>query len=110
MPDQHLRDVTKMVAVGSGAQREIDDVEPGRLRMDLIAWNGDQREPASQNRASNSARSTALNRVEGKTAFSCFREQLWRSVSARCPERPGRGFPGPFWILGVQRYSQDTPA
>jgi DNA-damage-inducible protein D len=37
----HFRDVTKMVTLGSGAQREIDDVELTRFACYLIAQNGD---------------------------------------------------------------------
>lgn len=37
----HFVDVTKMVGLGSGAQREIDDVELTRFACYLIAQNGD---------------------------------------------------------------------
>ena len=37
----HFVDVNKMVALGSGAQREIDDVELTRFACYLIAQNGD---------------------------------------------------------------------
>jgi DNA-damage-inducible protein D len=40
-PDDHFVDVTKMVALGSGAQREIDDIELTRFACYLIAQNGD---------------------------------------------------------------------
>lgn len=42
----HFRDVTKMVAVGSGAQREIDDIALTRYACYLIAQNGDPAKPA----------------------------------------------------------------
>lgn len=42
----HFRDVTKMVAVGSGAQREIEDVLLTRYACYLIAQNGDPHKPA----------------------------------------------------------------
>lgn len=41
----HFRDVTKMVAVGSGAQREIEDVVLTRYACYLVAQNGDPRKP-----------------------------------------------------------------
>lgn len=41
----HFRDVTKMVAVGSGAQREIEDVLLTRYACYLVAQNGDPQKP-----------------------------------------------------------------
>jgi DNA-damage-inducible protein D len=40
-PSDHFGDVNKMVQLGSGAQREIDDVELTRFACYLIAQNGD---------------------------------------------------------------------
>ena len=39
----HFRDVTKMVALGSGAEREVDDVALTRYAAYLLAQNGDPR-------------------------------------------------------------------
>jgi DNA-damage-inducible protein D len=40
-PRDHFREVTKMVALGSGAQREIEDIALTRYACYLIAQNGD---------------------------------------------------------------------
>ena len=42
----HFVDVSKMVSVGSGAEREIDDIYFTRYACYLIAQNGDARKPA----------------------------------------------------------------
>jgi len=40
-PLDHFLDITKMVDLGSGAQREIDDIALTRYACYLIAQNGD---------------------------------------------------------------------
>ena len=42
----HFADVSKMVSVGSGAEREIDDIYFTRYACYLTAQNGDARKPA----------------------------------------------------------------
>jgi DNA-damage-inducible protein D len=42
----HFRDATKMVSVGSGAQREVEDTALTRYACYLIAQNGDPAKPA----------------------------------------------------------------
>jgi len=43
--DNHFRQATKMVPVGSGATREVDDVMLSRFACYLIAQNGDPKKP-----------------------------------------------------------------
>ena len=42
----HFADVSKMVSVGAGAEREIDDIYFTRYACYLTAQNGDARKPA----------------------------------------------------------------
>ncbi len=43
--DDHFAHIRKMVPIGSGAEREIDDIELTRLACYLIAQNGDPAKP-----------------------------------------------------------------
>lgn len=45
-PDDHFRDVTKMVRLGSGAERRVEDFMLTRYACYLIAQNGDPRKQA----------------------------------------------------------------
>src|SRR4029078_147660 len=43
--DNHFLDVTKMVELGSGSQREIQDIALTRYACYLVAQNGDSTKP-----------------------------------------------------------------
>jgi len=45
LSENHFRDATTMVAIGSGAQRETKDIFLSRVACYLIAQNGDPRKP-----------------------------------------------------------------
>lgn len=44
--NDHFRDVTKMVGIGSGAERSVSDISLSRYACYLLAQNGDPRKPA----------------------------------------------------------------
>jgi DNA-damage-inducible protein D len=49
LPAHHFGDATKMVSLGSGSQRGIEDVHLSRFACYLIAQNGDPRKPEIAN-------------------------------------------------------------
>jgi DNA-damage-inducible protein D len=50
-PDHHFAGAGKMVDIGSGSQREVDDYHLSRFACYLIAQNGDPRQARPRRRA-----------------------------------------------------------
>ena len=49
LSDDHFANVSKMVSLGSGAEREVDDVRLSRYACYLIVQNGDPSKPVIAN-------------------------------------------------------------
>ena len=62
--NDHFADVRKMVSIGSGSERDVDNLMLTRYACYLVAQNGDSRKPEI---------SFAQNLEEGR--FSCYNER-----------------------------------
>ena len=70
----HFGDVTKMVNIGSGAQREISDVRLSRYACYLIVQNGDPTKPVIANGQTYFAMQTRRQELEDSAKFAQFSE------------------------------------
>ncbi len=70
----HFSQVVKMVQIGSGAQREIEDYVLSRYACYLIVQNGDPTKPVIANGQTYFAIQTRRQELSGNEAFQCLRE------------------------------------
>lgn len=72
--EDHFGDVTKMVGIGSGAQREIADVRLSRYACYLIVQNGDPSKPVIANGQTYFAMQTRRQELEDNAKFAQLSE------------------------------------
>lgn len=72
--EDHFGDVTKMVEIGSGAQREIADVRLSRYACYLIVQNGDPSKPVIANGQTYFAMQTRRQELEDNAKFAQLSE------------------------------------
>ncbi len=72
--EDHFGDVTKMVGIGSGAQREIADVRLSRYACYLIVQNGDPSKPVIANGQTYFAMQTRRQELNDSEKFSQLSE------------------------------------
>jgi DNA-damage-inducible protein D len=73
-PDDHFGDVTKMVVIGSGAQRPVPDVLLSRYACYLIVQNGDSSKPVIANGQTYFALQTRRQELADDTKFAQLSE------------------------------------
>jgi DNA-damage-inducible protein D len=74
MVEDHFVDVTKMVGIGSGAQREIADVRLSRYACYLMVQNGDPSKPVIANGQTYFAMQTRRQELEDNEKFARLSE------------------------------------
>ena len=67
--DDHFANVSKMVSLGSGAEREVDDVRLSRYACYLIVQNGDPSKPVIANGQTYFAIQTRRQEIQDSTNF-----------------------------------------
>ncbi len=72
--DDHFGDVTKMVGIGSGAQREVADVRLSRYACYLIVQNGDPSKPVIANGQTYFALQTRRQELQDSEKFARLSE------------------------------------
>jgi len=73
-PEDHFGDVTKMVAIGSGAQRSVPDVHLSRYACYLIVQNGDPSKPVVANGQTYFAMQTRRQELADEAKFAQLSE------------------------------------
>ena len=100
--DDHFREVTKMVTLGSGAQREVTDYMLTRFACYLIAQNGDQKKEeiafaqgyfAVQTRRAEiiAERLQEISRLETRDRLRASEKQLSQNIYQRGVDDKGYG-------------------
>jgi len=77
-PEDHFGDITKMVAIGSGAQRPVPDVRLSRYACYLIVQNGDPAKPVIANGQTYFALQTRRQELADETKFAQLPEDKKR--------------------------------
>ena len=72
--EDHFGEVTKMVGIGSGAQREVEDVRLSRYACYLIVQNGDPSKPVIANGQTYFAMQTRRQELEDNEKFARLSE------------------------------------
>ncbi|MBK6613254.1 DNA damage-inducible protein D [Ottowia sp.] len=73
-PEDHFGDVTKMVTIGSGARREVDDVRLSRYACYLVVQNGDPSKPVIANGQTYFALQTRRQELADQAQFAQLSE------------------------------------
>lgn len=72
--EDHFVDISKMVDIGSGAQREVEDIKLSRYACYLIVQNGDPSKPVIANGQTYFALQTRRQELEDNAKFAQLSE------------------------------------